>query len=149
MSAPTSKAVIAAAASGNRWHQKRIHRRLDDRDTVLDAALETVENWDSAVFPAVTKVTGFAYNKASGASNVDVFVTGAAFTDDSVVQVTLGGTAITGLTLNVAQQRITLPGAQVNTITDDALNPIGTQLMLMVRIDGVLCPPVAMTVLLA
>jgi len=146
--APTSKAVLAVPSVGERWHQKRLHRRLDDRDSVLEAALQTIEEWDPAVYPAISKVAGFAYNKASGASDVVISVVGADFTASSVITVTLGGTAVTP-TKNVGAQTLTLPGAAVNAITDDAANAIGTQLMLMVRIDGVLLPPVAMTVLLA
>jgi len=147
-SAPTSKAVLAAPSSPSRWHQKRLHRRLDDRDSVLEAAIQLVEEWDPAVFPSISKVAGFVYNKSGGASDVVISIVGADFTADSLITVTLGGTSVTP-TKDVGAQTITLPGAAVNAITDSASNPIGTQLMLMVRIDGVLCPPVAMTVLLA
>ena len=147
-SAPTSKAVLAVPSVGDKWHLKRLHRRLDNRDEVLEAALQLIEEWDPAVFPAISKIVGFAYNKSASASDVVLSVVGADFTAGSAITVTLGGTEVTP-TRNVGAQTLTLPGAAVNTITDDAANPIGTQLMLMVRIDNVLLPPVAMTVILA
>jgi len=140
MSAPTSKAVIAAAASGNRWHQKRIHRRLDDRDAVLDAALETVENWDPAVFPVITKVAGFDPSKASSDDTMTVSIGGADFSAGSSITAVLGTTSLT-VTKNVGAQTLDLTG--VNAVVDAAT--VGDQLMLLVRIDNVLCPPVTMT----
>lgn len=140
MSAPTSKAVIAAAASGNRWHQKRIHRRLDDRDTVLDAALERVENWDPAVFPVITKVVGFEPSKLSSDDAMTVFISGADFSAGSSITVVLGTTSLP-VTKNVGLQTLDLTG--VNAIVDAAT--VGDHLMLLVRIDNVLCPPVTMT----
>jgi len=140
MAAPTSKAVIAAAASGNRWHQKRIHRRLDDRDAVLDAALESVENWDSAVFPVITKVAGFDPSQASTDDSITVSIGGVDFVAGSTITAVLGSTSLT-VVKNVGAQTLALTG--VNAVVDAA--SVGDQLMLMVRIDNVLCPPVTLT----
>jgi hypothetical protein len=139
---PTSKAVLAAPNVTSQWHLKRLHRRLDDRDSVLETALQLIEEWDAAVFPVIAKVAGFEPSKAATSGNVTVSISGADFTADSVVTATLGTTALT-VTKNAGAQTLTLAGAGIETAVN-AASP-GDQLVLLVRIDNVLCPPVALT----
>lgn len=139
-SAPTSKAVLAVPSVGDKWHLKRLHRRLDNRDEVLEAALQLIEEWDSAVFPVITKVAGFDPSQISTDNSITVFIGGVDFSASSVITAVLGTTSLT-VTKDVGAQTLALTG--VNAVVDAAA--IGDQLMLMVRIDNVLCPPVTMT----
>lgn len=139
-SVPTSKAVLGVPSVSDKWHLKRLHRRLDNRDEVLEAALQLIEEWDGGVFPVITKVAGFDPSKASSDDDMVVSIGGADFTAGSTVTAVLGTTELT-VTKNVGAQTLTLAG--VDAIVNAAT--IGDQLMLMVRIDNVLCPPVAMT----
>jgi hypothetical protein len=138
-SAPTSKAVLGVPSVEDKWHIKRLHRRLDDRDEVIQAALQLLEEWDSAVFPVITKVAGFDSSQGSSGNSITVSIGGADFTADSTVTAVLGTVALT-VTKNAGAQTLALTG--VNAVVDAAA--IGDQLMLMVRIDNVLCPPVTM-----
>jgi hypothetical protein len=139
-SAPTSKAVLAVPSVGDKWHLKRLHRRLDNRDEVLEAALQLIEEWDSAVFPVITKVVGFDPSQGSADNSITVSIGGVDFSASSVITAVLGTTSLT-VTKDVGAQTLALTG--VNAVVDAAA--IGDQLMLMVRIDNVLCPPVTMT----
>lgn len=139
-SAPTSKAALAVPSVGEKWHLKRLHRRLDNRDEVLEAALQLIEEWDSAVFPVITKVAGFDPSQASSDNSITVSIGGVDFSASSVITAVLGTTTLT-VTKDEGAQTLALTG--VNAVVDAAA--VGDQLMLMVRIDNVLCPPVAMT----
>lgn len=138
-SVPTSKAVLGVPSVSDKWHLKRLHRRLDNRDEVLEAALQLIEEWGGEVFPVITKVAGFDPAQASSDDSITVFIGGADFTAGSTVTAVLGTVDLT-VVKNVGLQTLTLTGvdAVVNAAT------IGDQLMLMVRIDNVLCPPVTM-----
>ena len=138
-SAPTSKAVLAVPSVGDKWHLKRLHRRLDNRDEVLEAALQLVEEWAPGAFPVITKVAGFDPSQASTDDSITVSIGGVDFSASSAITAVLGTTSLT-VTKDVGAQTLSLTG--VNPVVDAAT--VGDQLMLMVRIDNVLCPPVTM-----
>jgi hypothetical protein len=138
-SAPTSKAVLGVPSVSDKWHLKRLHRRLDNRDEVLEAALQLIEEWDGGVFPVITRVAGFDPSKLSTDNDMVVSIGGADFTAGSTVTAVLGTTELT-VTRDVVAQTLTLVG--VNPIVDGAA--LGDQLVLMIRIDNVLCPPVTL-----
>jgi hypothetical protein len=138
-SAPTSKAVLGVPSVEDKWHIKRLHRRLDNRDEVLEAALQLIEEWGGEVFPVITRVAGFNSTKGSLDDSITVSIGGADFTADSTVTAVLGTADLT-VTKNVGAQTLALTG--VSDVVEEAT--LGDQLMLMVRIDNVLCPPVTM-----
>lgn len=138
--APTSKAVLAVPSVGDKWHLKRLHRRLDNRDEVLESALQLIEEWAPGAFPVITKVAGFDPSQTTADDSITVSIGGVDFSASSPITAVLGDTSLT-VTKDVGAQTLTL------TKVADALAAasVGDQLMLMVRIDNVLCPPVTMT----
>ena len=140
---PTSKAVLAAPNFTSQWHLKRLHRRLDDRDSVLETALQLIEEWDAAVFPVITKVAGFEPSQAATSGAIVVSIGGTDFTSSSTVTATLGSTTLTLLSRNTNDQTLTFAGAGIESAVNAATT--GDQLVLSIRIDNVLCPPVALT----
>lgn len=134
--APTSKAVLAVPTVGDQWHQKRVNRKLDDRDQVLEEAIQLVEEWDSSVYPVIDTVSGFDPSIAAS-SAVTIGVGGAGCAADDTVVVTLGGETVAN---TPGADSITLAGAAVQT----AITAVGAgpQPVLLVRINNVMCPPV-------
>jgi len=144
---PTSKAVLAAPNVTSQWHLKRLHRRLDDRDSVLETALQLIEEWDSAVFPAISKVSGFQPDLSEAASNVVVAIGGAGCASTDTITVTLGGTAVPDADIIKGTNLVTLVGARVKTILTALA--AGAAPVLAIRINNVLCPPVLLPVITA
>jgi hypothetical protein len=138
-SAPTSKAVLAVPSVGDKWHLKRLHRRLDNRDEVLEAALQLIEEWAPDAFPVITKVAGFNPSKTTADDSITVSIGGVDFSASSAITAVLGTTSL-AVAKNVGPQTLTLTGVAVAL----AAAAVDDQLMLMVRIDNVLCPPVTM-----
>jgi hypothetical protein len=134
--APTSKAVLAVPTVADQWHEKRVNRKLDDRDQVLEEAIQLTEEWDTAVYPTIDLVAGFDPDRsASSAVTLTIGGSGCATTD--TVTVLLGGEEVAN---TPGAGTVSLAGAAVQT----ALTAIGAgpQPLLAVRINDVLCPPV-------
>lgn len=136
--APTAKSLIATTESGT-WAFKRINKKLDDRDEALALALQLIEEWDPAVFPHITKVTGWQPSKGATSGAIVAHIGGRDFTESSVVTATLGGTTIAVSSKDHEAQTITLTAATVESIVNAAT--AGDQLALVIRIDNMLCPP--------
>lgn len=145
--APTSKAVLAVPSVGERWHQKRLHRRLDDRDSVLESSIQLVEEWDSAVFPIIARVSGFQPDLSEAASNVVVAIGGSGCVSTDTITATLGGTTVPAGDITKGTNSITLTGARVKTILTALA--AGAAPVLAIRINNVLCPPVLLPVIVA
>jgi hypothetical protein len=141
----TAKSLINSDSYSTKWHQKRIHRKLDDRDDVLDEALQIIEEHDPSAFPHISNV---ACNVASGSTGYnDISETGGTF----ILTFTVGGagcTAASTITCVVGSQAATLvtPGANTVACTipdmaDWAVSPAADTLVpVYLRVDGVLCP---------
>lgn len=144
---PTSKAVLAAPNVTSQWHLKRLHRRLDDRDSVLETALQLIEEWDSAVFPAISKVSGFQPDLSETASDVVVAIGGAGCVSTDTITATLGGTTVPAADITKGTNLVTLDGDRVKTILTALA--AGAAPVLAIRINNVLCPPVLLPVITA
>lgn len=143
--APTSKAVLAVPSVGDKWHLKRLHRRLDNRDEVLEAALQLIEEWDPVVFPVINRVNGYQPDLSEAASDLVVRLGGSGCTTTSSVTVSIGGSTVPAGDITLAANRVTIAGAQVKTILT-ALGA-GALPVLSIRVNNVLCPPVLLSVL--
>lgn len=139
----TAKSLINADSYSTKWHQKRIHRKLDDRDDVLDEALQIIESHDAAALPFISSATGIDLASSSNAS-VPVFAIGGA-----------GCTAASSATLVVGSTSVDVT-AGTNEVTVDTAGDFqavmnagsaGDILPLYLRVDDVLCP--AITLVLA
>ena len=147
VSAPTSVAVAAVSDVGDKWHRKRVMSKLDDRDSVLEEAIQLVEEFDVAVFPHISNL---APSIAAGTEGYnDVSETGGEF--DLVF--TIGGagcTASSVVTCVVGSESIAaddiVPGTNTVTVTvpdmaDWTTTPAANALVpIYLRIDNVLCP---------
>jgi hypothetical protein len=139
----SSTALKSAAGYSNKWHQKRIHRKLDDRDDVLDEALQLIEEHDTSVFPVVTAITGFSTSKGSGGTSSGALsVGGAGCTASSTVTLTIGATDVD-----------VTPGTNTVAVDTDAdvdavmaAATVGDHLPVYLRVDGVLCPVLTLKV---
>lgn len=140
--APSSKAVLAVPTVGDQWHRKRVSRKLDDRDQVLEEAIQLVEEYDTAVYPYIVKFSGWDATAQS---------VGSPGTGDIVLVLTFAGTSITGATITA-----TLGGESGSVVIDSgtqatitwagglagftAVPTAGDVLMLYVRVNDVLVP---------
>lgn len=144
----TSVALQGAANFSTKWNTKRIHRKLDDRDDVLDEALQLLEEHDTSVFPVVTKIAGLDLSIGSAAA--------------SAVQFTIGGagcTATSTVTLTVGAATIAAtPGTNVVDVDAGPLGIVALNAVVSggavsdlvpvyLRIDGVLCPTLTFALL--
>ena len=139
--APSSKAVLAVPTVGDQWHRKRVNRKLDDRDQVLEEAIQLVEEWPAATYPYIVSLTGFngaaAAPVASGSGGV-LAIGGVDFSATSSISVVLGSTTLSDTATDVSAQTINF-GYDVSSL--DA-----GQYALVVRVDNVMCPVVYVTV---
>jgi hypothetical protein len=138
--APTAKSLLAVPTVGTQWHQKRVHQKLDDRDSVLAEAVQLVEEWDAAVFPYVVKVNGWdaAAQSVAGTGNIVLVLTCAGPTlVGATVSALLGGKAGTVVINSATQMTITWTGGLAGFGTVPAADDM---LMLYVRVDNVLMP---------
>jgi hypothetical protein len=135
--APTSKAVLAVPTVGDQWHQKRVNRKLDGRDQVLEEAIQLLEERDSAVYPVITAVRGFNPSKGAAGTDVVVLLSGLC-TASSTVTCSIGATAIP--TPAAGTNQVTLPAAEVDAAVDAAT--LGDLLTITLRVDNMFCPSV-------
>ena len=139
--APTSKAVLAVPTVGDQWHRKRVSRKLDDRDQVLEEAIQLVEEWPAATYPYIVSLTDFdgtaAAPVASAAGGV-LAIGGVDFSATSSISVVLGSTTLSDTTTDVSAQTINF-GYDVSGLS-------AGQYALVVRVDNVMCPVVYVTV---
>lgn len=143
VSAPTSVAVAAVSDVGDKWHRKRVMSKLDDRDSVLEEAIQLVEEWDVAAFPTIDQVDGFDPSIGGGA-DVTLTIGGSGCVAADTVTVILGGETVAN---TPGTNSIVLANAAVVT----AITAIGAgpQPALVVRINNVMCPPVLLAAVTA
>ena len=148
----TAKSLINADSYSTKWHTKRIHRKLDDRDDVLDEALQIIESHDTGALPFVqTMLPSVApatwTSVGSSASFTLTFaIGGAGCTSASTVTCVIGEETIAGGSV--------VPTADTVTVTISAgldgfsATPTANMVVpIYLRIDGVLCPVIAFTAL--
>lgn len=149
LTAPTSAAVAAVSDVGEKWHRKRVNRKLDDRDSVLEEAIQLVEEYDVAVYPYVVKVAGWDATAQSRASAADVVLVltcaGPALTGATITAL-LGGESGTVVIDTATQMTITWAGGLAGFSSVPAVDDL---LMLYVRVDDVLVPVPSLAPVLA
>ena len=140
----TAKSLINADSYSTKWHQKRIHRKLDDRDDVLDEALQILESHDASALPFISSATGIDLASSTNASASVTFVIGGA-----------GCTAASSATLVVGATSVDVTAGtnEVTVDTDGDFQAVmnagsaGNILPVYLRVDDVLCP--ALTLVLS
>lgn len=139
----TAKSLINADSYSTKWHQKRIHRKLDDRDDVLDEALQILESHDTSALPRITSITGFSTSTGSGGtSSGTLTVGGAGCSATSTVTLTIGATAVD---VTAGDNEVTVDtDADVDAVM--AAATAGDFLPVYLVVDGVLCPPMSLLV---
>lgn len=138
----TAKSLTNADSYSTKWHTKRIHRKLDDRDDVLDEALQIIESHDTAALPYISGFSGaLNYNsvsQTSGTALLTIAIAGSGCTATSTVTCILGTESIAPASINPGTNsvQVTMPdmGDWGTTPADGDLVPV------YLRIDGVLCP---------
>jgi hypothetical protein len=141
----TSKALLGAAGYSTKWHQKRIHRKLDDRDDVVDEALQLIEEHDATVFPVIKEILpSQAIATYSSVGSTTTFtltfsIGGTGCTATSAVTCVIGGESL------AAGKVVPGTNSVVVTITDGlagfTATPTALSLVpIYLRIDNVLCP---------
>lgn len=139
--APTSKAVLAVPTVGDQWHQKRVSRKLDDRDQVLEEAIQLVEEWPAATFPYVKSMT-LASSIAAGAASGNVVVAGDGTDTATASDISV---SVDGADLTISSYTDTT-GTIVISDWDQTAYTAGDTVVFYVRVDNVLCPPVSLTI---
>ena len=147
--APSSKAVLAVPTVGDQWHRKRVSRKLDDRDQVLEEAIQLVEEHDVAVYPYIEHIRPAGAGVATW--------TAAAGSDDFTLTFSIGGvgcSASSTVTCVVGTQDIAsgsiAPGSVSVVVTFTgglaalASSPTARDYVgIYLRIDDVLCPVIS------
>ena len=141
-----STSLKGADSYSTKWHQKRIHRKLDDRDDVLDEGIQILESHDPSVLPLISSITGLNGSKAATVSAVSIAVGGAGCDSDSTITLVVGAASIAldtpgTNTVDVAAAGVTALDTLVNSATAGDILPI------YLRVDGVLCPVVTLSVI--
>jgi len=139
----TAKSLINADSYSTKWHQKRIHRKLDDRDDVLDEALQILESHDASALPFISSATGIDLS-SSGNSSTPVFaIGGAGCSASSSATLVVGSTSVD---VTAGNNEVTVDTATDFRAVMDAGSP-GNILPVYLRVDDVLCP--ALTLVLS
>ena len=147
----TSKALLGAAGYSTKWHQKRIHRKLDDRDDVIDEALEIIEDFDTSVYPYISAIVGLAGREytfnASGAIGFEVHVAGKGLAATDTVTAVLGGVTAGTVTIDVSASKVTLSfaGGAAAFTYNGGTSAAGDIVPLYVRVNNVLLPTINIT----
>ncbi len=143
----TSKALLGAAGYSTKWHQKRIHRKLDDRDDVMDEALEIIESYDPTVLPLIEKIVGISGSKGATMGGVTFHIGGVGCTSASTITLAVGGTSIALDTPGADTVAVSSAGlTALNALIDAGTTTTGSILAVYLRVDNVLCPPFTFTV---
>ena len=143
----TAKSLINADSYSTKWHQKRIHRKLDDRDDVLDEALQILESHDASALPRITSITGFSTSNGSGGTaSASLAVGGAGCTASSTVSLTIGATTIANISAGTNSVTITTTTGDAEVDAVMAAASVGDFLPVYLVVDGVLCPPLSLLV---
>jgi len=142
----TAKSLINADSYSTKWHQKRIHRKLDDRDDVLDEALQIIESHDTSALPLISSISGLNGSKAATVSSVAIAVGGAGCTSASTITLVVGSASIA---LDPPGTNTVAVAAGGVTALDTLFNSaaVGDILPIYLRVDGVLCPVVTLSVI--
>ena len=146
-----SSALQGAASYSTKWHQKRIHRKLDDRDDVLDEALEIIEDFDVSVYPYIVAIEGFTGGElaasGSGAIGLNVHVAGKPLAATDTITAVLGGVSGTVTYVSATEVSVSFAGgAQAFTYNGGATNAAAGDIVpLYVRVNSVLLPTVNVT----
>lgn len=141
----TAKSLLNADSYSTKWHQKRIHRKLDDRDDVLDEALQIIESHDASALPLIaTMLPSQATATWTSVGSTTTFtltfaIGGAGCTADSVITCVIGAETMAGAKVVAGANEV------VVTVTGglDGFTATPTALMIVpiyLRVDGVLCP---------
>lgn len=151
VSAPTSAAVAAVSDVGEKWHRKRVMSKLDDRDSVLEEAIQLVEEFDVAVYPVISNIApsiaagSGGYNDVSetgGDFDLVFTIGGAGCSASSVVSCVVGSEAIDSGSITPGTNTVTVT---VPDMADWTTSPTAGDLVpVYLRIDNVLCPVVSL-----
>lgn len=142
----TAKSLINADSYSTKWHQKRIHRKLDDRDDVLDEALQIIESHDTSALPLISSISGLNGSQAATVSAVSFAVGGAGCTSTSTITLVVGSTSIALDTPGTNTVAVAAAGVTaLDTLVDAA--SVGDIVPIYLRVDGVLCPVVTLSVI--
>lgn len=138
----TAKSLINADSYSTKWHQKRIHRKLDDRDDVLDEALQIIESHDTAALPYISAFSGAtdydSVSQTGGTALLTIAIAGAGCTAASTVTCIVGTESIGSGSIapGTNEVQVTIPD-----MGDWGTTPAAGDLVpVYLRIDGVLCP---------
>ena len=142
----TAKSLINSDSYSNKWHQKRIHRKLDDRDDVLDEALQILESHDASALPRIVSITGFATSTGGGSSAAVITVGGAGCTATSTVSLTIGATTIANITAGTNTVTADNTAGEVEVDAVMAAASAGDFLPVYLVVDSVLCPVMSLLV---
>jgi len=141
----TSTALKKAASYATKWHTKRIHRKLDDRDDVLDEAFQLLEEHDTSAFPFIKTILpsvaiATAYSVGSTTSfDLTFAIGGAGCAASDTATCVIGGESIAAgkIVEGTNQVVVTITGGLAGfTATPTALSMVPIYL----RINNVLCP---------
>ena len=133
----TSKALLGAAGYSTKWHQKRIHRKLDDRDDVLDEALQIIESHDASALPRITGIASLSLASSTNSSTgVSFTIGGAGCTAASTATLVMGATTVA---VSCGTNVVT-PDADADVEAVMDAGSTGTILPVYLTVDGVLCP---------
>lgn len=137
----TAKSLINADSYSTKWHQKRIHRLLDDRDDVLDEALQILESHDASALPRITGITGLSLASSTNASaDVTFSIGGSGCEATDTVTLVIGSTTL-AVTVAANSVEITTDG-DITTLLD--AGSAGTILPVYLTVAGVLCPVITL-----
>ena len=144
-----SKALLNAGSYSTKWHQKRIHRKLDDRDDVLDEALEIIEDFDTAVYPYIVAVEGLVGGELGSSGTGDivirVHVAGKALAATDTITAVLGGVSGTVTYVSATEVTVTFAGGAAAFTYNGGTIQAGDIVPLYVRVNSVLLPTINIT----
>lgn len=133
----TAKSLLNADSYSTKWHQKRIHRKLDDRDDVLDEALQIIESHDASALPRITGIANLSLASSSNSStSVSFTIGGAGCTATSTATLVMGATTVA---VSCGTNAVT-PDADADVEAVMDAGSTGTILPVYLTVDGVLCP---------
>lgn len=139
--APSSKAVLAVPTVGDQWHRKRVSRKLDDRDQVLEEAIQLVEEWPAATYPYV-KSMSLATSAGGVQAPGTIVIAGDGVATATASDITV---SVNGADLTISSYTDSTGTIAVSDWDQTALSA-GVTVVFYVRVDNVLCPPVSLTV---
>ena len=132
---PESIALTNAAHFDPLWEDVGlVNRKIDGKFQLVEEALQVLEERSNSFYPTITKLNK---HQISVAASIDITFTGVNFSaDESLISVSIGGTAAS----ITAGASTTVFHATLTSGQCAALGAAGDSVIVLVRIDGVLCP---------